>query len=171
MIRDDEPVLDSESADEPDGSKEAYPLAEQVRRLVQAQPFAVLCTHGPDHAYGSLVAFAFTPDLCSAVFCTPRATRKYRLLTDHDRVALVIDDRPEFQTNMMEVEAITATGLAREVTAEPLLSTCRELMVARHPQMKTFVMAESCAVFQIEIFRYFHVTRFQEVRQWTPNPA
>jgi hypothetical protein len=41
--------------------------------------------------------------------------------------------------------------------------------VDRHPQLRAFVTAESCAVFRLEVFRFFHVARFQEVRQWVPQ--
>jgi nitroimidazol reductase NimA-like FMN-containing flavoprotein (pyridoxamine 5'-phosphate oxidase superfamily) len=138
---------------------------------VTTQPYGVLATHGEGHAYGSLVAFAFSEDLRHVVFATLVATRKYRLLSEHDRVALVVDDRPAHVDQMMDVEAVTVTGRAREVTSDPQRKACAEQLVARHPQLRSFVAAESCAVFQIEVFRYLHVSRFQEVRQWTPDQS
>ena len=41
-------------------------------------------------------------------------------------------------------------------------------LLARHPQLRAFVAADSSALFQIEIIRFFHVVRFQEVQQWVP---
>ena len=67
-----------------------------IRKLVEGQPYAVLCTQGQGQPYGSLVAYAVTPDLAFAVFATPRATRKFRLLSECDRVALLIDNRSRF---------------------------------------------------------------------------
>jgi hypothetical protein len=61
-----------------------------IRRLVVSQPYAVLCTQGQGQPYGSLVAYAMTTDLTSAVFATPRATRKFRLLSECDHVALLM---------------------------------------------------------------------------------
>ena len=87
----------------------------RIRRLVQSQPFAVLCTQGQGQPYGSLVAYAMTDDLAHAVFATPKATRKFRLLSECDHVALVIDNRPDFPNQLMAVEAVTATGRAAMV--------------------------------------------------------
>jgi nitroimidazol reductase NimA-like FMN-containing flavoprotein (pyridoxamine 5'-phosphate oxidase superfamily) len=115
------------------------------------------------------VAFAFSEDLRRAFFATPTATRKYRLLSEHDRIALVVDDRPAHGDQMMEVEAVTVTGRAREVPPGPKRAACAKRLVARHPQLRSFVEADSCAVFEIEVFRYLHVSRFQEVRQWIPD--
>jgi hypothetical protein len=151
-----------------DADKEG-PLADMIRQLVFTQPYGVLCTHGEEQAYGSLVAFAFSDDLRTAVFSTPKATRKYRLLSENDRVALVVDDRPNHPGDMMSVEAITVTGRAVETDAGPDFDRYSRLLVERHPQLKSFVAADSCALFHVEITRFLHVTRFQEVRQWVPS--
>jgi len=44
-----------------------------------------------------------------------------------------------------------------------------ERLVERHPQLRSFVAAESCALFRIEVTRFLHVGRFQEVTQWVPG--
>ena len=148
------------------GSPEA--LESQIGRLVQRQPFAVLCTQGGGQPYGSLVAFAVTEDLSQAVFATPRATRKFRLLSECDHVALVIDSRPDFPDRLMEIEAVTATGRAVLVEQEDDFDRWASLLTGRHPYLFRFVQSASCGLFRIQIVRYFHVSRFQEVRQWVP---
>jgi hypothetical protein len=113
-----------------------------------------------------------TPDLSYAVFATQKATRKYHLLSECAHVALVVDNRSELPGRLMEVEAVTATGLAHEVATGPEFEQWSRLLTDRHPYLDTFVRSVSCGVFRIEIVRYFHVTRFQEVRQWVPaRPA
>jgi hypothetical protein len=144
-------------------------LGERIRRLVDGQPYGVLCTQGQGQPYGSLVAYAMTPDLGSAVFATQKATRKYRLLSECARVALVIDNRSAFPGRLMEVEAVTATGRAREVAKIPEFGKWSRLLTDRHPYLDTFVRSASCGLFRVDIVRYFHVTRFQEVRQWVPK--
>ena len=139
-----------------------------IRRLVDGQPYGVLCTQGQGQPYGSLVAYAMTPDLEAAVFATQMATRKYRLLSECAHVALVVDNRSALPGQFMEVEAVTATGLAREVAAGPEFDQWSRLLTDRHPYLNTFVRSASCGLFRIDIVRYFHVTRFQEVRQWVP---
>ena len=98
-------------------------------------------------------------------------TRKYRLLSACDKVALVVDSRCQHLDDMMHVEAITATGRALELEAGPQHDRWAALLTARHPQLKAFVAAPSSALFSVQIVRYLHVTRFQEVHQWIPDPA
>lgn len=166
----DEPVLGPEFHQPFPGPREGEAkLVDAIRDLVDNQPFAVLCTQGEGQPYGSVVAFAASQDLHRFVFATPVATRKYRLLSDCDRVALVIDNRGQFPEDMMKVEAITITGQARQVPPGPELERWGGLLVARHPYLRSFVKAPSTALFRVDVVRVLHVTRFQEVRQWLPQ--
>jgi len=171
MVHDmaDEPLLESAAFGEPSlGDRPEDDMVRNlVARLVREQPYAVLCTQGEGQPYGSLVALAVSDDLRSAVFATPITTRKYRLLCDCDHVALVIDSRSHSSADMMQIEAITATGRARQVSPGADYEQEANRLVARHPQLKLFVVSPTTALFHVDIIRYFHVTRFQEVRQWT----
>jgi hypothetical protein len=72
----------------------------------------------------------------------------------------------------MKVEAITATGVARELPPGADRGGHAALLMARHPHLRDFISAPSTALFRIDITRYFHVARFQEVSQWVPkNPG
>ena len=170
MTGEDEPLFE-ETPGERDAGARPRPLVETIRRLVSTMPFGVLCTQGDGQPYGSVVAFAFSDDLRTAAFATPTATRKYRLLSQCDRVSLVIDNRPEHPDDMMQVEAVTVTGRAIELGPGEDHDHCAGLLVARHPYLRSFVQAESCALFRIEPTRFLHVWRFQEVRQWVPGPS
>ncbi len=167
----DEPLLESATPGKSsvNASAEDSALRDQVAQLVREQPYAVLCTQGGGQPYGSLVALAVTTDLSAAVFATPITTRKYRLLSDCDHVALVIDSRSRSSEDMMQIEAVTATGRARQVSSGAEFEQESGLLVGRHPQLEMFVRSPTTALFHVDILRYFHVTRFQEVRQWTPN--
>ncbi len=140
-----------------------------IRRLVDGQLYGVLCTQGQGQPYGSLVAFAMTPGLDAAVFATQKATRKYRLLSECSHVALVVDNRSAQPGELMDVEAVTATGRAHELPAGPEFDRWSRMLTSRHPYLNAFVRSASCGLFRIDIVRYFHVTRFQEVRQWVPT--
>ena len=168
MRHPDEPVLGNHSDAHVQEGTEVPMLPARIRGLVQGERFAVLCTQGHNQPYGSVVAFAVSQDLGVAVFATPVATRKYRLLSGCDRVALVVDNRGGHPDDMTKVEAITATGQACQVEAGPEFDRWAELLTTRHPYLKPFVASPSTALFRIDIFRYFYVTRFQEVHQWIP---
>jgi hypothetical protein len=143
-------------------------VLESIHALVHHEPFAVLCTQAGGQPYGSLVGFAFSADLKSFVFATPIATRKYRLLSECDHVALLVDNRGRFPDDMMKVSAVTVTGRASQVLPGADFEQWAGLLTARHPYLKAFVQASSTALFRVDVVRYLHVTRFQEVRQWAP---
>ena len=168
MSGQDEPVLGSEFEFELESAPQDPSLPDRIRKLVHEERFAVLCTQGGRQPYGSVVAFALSYDLSAAVFATPMTTRKYRLLSECDRVALVVDNRGKYPHDMMKVEAITATGQAIQLKPDTEHDRWAELLTARHPYLRSFVRAPSTALFRIDIVRYLYVTRFQEVRQWVP---
>lgn len=145
-----------------------FTLPDKIRRLVQSQRYGVLCTQGQGQPYGSVIAFAFDPDLRSVFFATPTTTRKYRLLSQSPRVALVVDSRTESPREMYRIEAITVTGRAVELQPGSEFDQCAEMLAERHHQLRSFVRSVTTALFRIDVVRYLHVTRFQEVRQWIP---
>jgi uncharacterized protein YhbP (UPF0306 family) len=165
----DEPLFGEKRDIEPQKLKTNPPLSELIRRLVNKELYAVLCTQMQGQPYGSLVAFAFSDDLKYAVFCTPVATRKFRALSECDRVAVVIDSRVRHPDDMMLVEGITATGRATRLEPGKMFDKWAKLLTNRHPHLSSFVKAPSTALFKIAIIRFFHVRRFQEVSQWIPK--
>ena len=168
MTLEDQPAFAHELPPDPVDVSADPALPEKIRRLGNEQPFGVLCTQGGGESYGSLVAFAFSADLRSVVFATSVATRKYRLLTECDHVALVIDNRPQHPEDLMEIEVLTVTGRAREIERGEARSRYAERLVSRHPYLRSFVESASCALFLVDVVRCVHVARFQEVGQWVP---
>ena len=166
----DEPILRRQTEADPEGEAAEPGLAERIGRLMREQPYGVLCTQGQTQPYGSLVAFAAGEDLCHAVFSTLTSTRKYRLLSQCRRISLVVDSRANNPGSMLEIEAVTATGEVSELCGDAA-RTWAERLTGRHPALRAFVAAPTCALFRIDIARYFHVVRFQEVRQWVPASA
>lgn len=147
-----------------------YPenVAHNIKRLVDDQPFCVLCTQGDTQPYGSLIAYATTEDLKYSYFATSIESRKFRLLSECDRAALLIDSRCRHPDDLMKVEALTVTGITRHLQASDEYQTGVEKLMRRHKYLKDFIQDETTALFCFDVFRYFYVTRFQEVRQWIP---
>lgn len=169
MKNPDEPLFDADGSAERSDAPADPAVQERIRRLVDKQPYAVLCVQGRGQPYGALVAFAFSQDLRHAVFVTPVATRKYRLLSECDHVALVIDNRPNKTDELMDIEAVTVTGRSQMIERGGEFDRWAELLITRHPSLKSFVRADSCALFRVDVVRFLHVGRFQEVNQWIPD--
>lgn len=168
MKNSDEPLFDEDDITESSGSTADSSVRERIQQLADKQPYAVLCTQGDGQPYGALVAFAFSEDLRHAVFVTPVATRKYRLLSECDHVALVIDNRPNKVDELMEIEALTVTGRSQMIERGEEFDHWAGLLLTRHPYLKSFVKATTCALFRVDVVRFLHVTRLQEVSQWIP---
>jgi hypothetical protein len=165
----DEPALGPDfEADRARSPEEQARLEDRIRSLFQSQKYAVLATQGAGQPYASLVAFAAAEDLRTVGFATPITTRKYKLLMQCDHVALLIDSRSQGASNMMEIEAFTATGRSTRLEAGPELDRWSKRLVSRHPQLDGFVRSPTSALFRVDILRYLHVSRFQEVIQWIP---
>jgi nitroimidazol reductase NimA-like FMN-containing flavoprotein (pyridoxamine 5'-phosphate oxidase superfamily) len=168
MTNIDEPMFDSESKSREDNSEKIVNLATQIRKLVDSQSFCILSTQGKNQPYGSLVAYAFTEDLKKFFFKTHVATRKYKLLQECPQVALVIDSRCQHLEDMTEVEAVTITGKATQLQSGAEYDLGVDMLSKRHSYLENFINISSTALFRIDVVRYFHVVRFQEVSQWIP---
>ena len=169
MKHGDEPLLDDNNMEDSPGTEASPAVRDRIRQLVDQQPYAVLCVQGEGQPYGALVAFAFSEDLRHAVFVTPVATRKYRLLSECDHVALVIDNRSNKSDELMEIEAVTVTGRSQLIERGGEFDQWAGLLVTRHPYLESFVKAPTCALFRVDVVRFLHVARFQEVSQWIPD--
>lgn len=166
-----EPVLNAHKINSQSGVLFRPKIFKRIRALILSEPYGVLCSHGEGQGYGSVLAFAVSRDLKYLFFSTPVNTRKYKLLSCSPGVAFVIDNRSRFQNDMTKVEAVTATGQARMLPPGAKRMIAARLLIRRHPQLKLFVSAPTCAIFELNIVRYLHVVRFQEVSQWQPPCA
>jgi hypothetical protein len=172
----DEPMLSKENTSEENpvsehaiGEKSSQVSVSDIRQLVLNQPFGVLCTLTQAQPYGSLVAFAASDSLEQIALSTPMTTRKYHFMKGCPNVAMVIDSRQGPAKPMMEIEAVTAIGVAKEITTGQLRDEWADLLLRQHKYLDGFIAANTCGLFVIEVERYLYVTRFQEVSQWVPN--
>lgn len=149
--------------------KDMEKLKQQVNELLASQRLAVLATRTSREPYTNLVAFAETPDLATILFATTRTTRKYANLSGNSRVALLIDNRSNEAADFRNAMAVSATGTCREVEdheRKRLLG----IYLAKHPFLRDFVTAPTCALMTIQMEKYSVVQRFQHVVEFTIEP-
>jgi len=133
-----------------------------IRKLLAAQPLAVLCSVDRDQPYASLVAYAYRPDLTSLLFVTGRFTRKYDNLTGNRKAALLIDTRTNRPADFASAVAVTAVGEAREVGERGRAAFLKRFL-ARHPSLEDFARAPSTALIRFRVADYVLVRQFQKV--------
>jgi hypothetical protein len=82
---------------------------------------------------------------------------------------MTIDNRRNLAADFSEATAVMAIGTAGEAPRaekEQLL----KLYLAKHPELKDFVSAPSCALIKVRVTKYDVVRRFQNVVEF-PVPA
>jgi hypothetical protein len=75
---------------------------------------------------------------------------------------MLIDNRSNQMADFHSAMAVTATGKAEEVE-EIEKERHLQMFLEKHPHLKDFVNAPSCALLRIEIDTYYLVHRFQRV--------
>ena len=139
-------------------------LIDDLRDLLSSQRFGVLATrdeHG--HPYTSLVAIAMEGHPSRLLFATLRATRKFKNMQGHPRVALLVDTRSNSEKDIREAMAVTFLGSIEELDEEAQSRGAQRLL-EKHPAMEEFLRSPGCAVLRLKCARASAVTRFQWVR-------
>jgi general stress protein 26 len=90
-------------------------VAEALQDLVTSQRLAVLATQSEGQPYASLVAFTPTPDLQYLLFATGRATRKYENLSAQSKVAMLVENTSNQESDFHAATAATAVGSAEDL--------------------------------------------------------
>jgi nitroimidazol reductase NimA-like FMN-containing flavoprotein (pyridoxamine 5'-phosphate oxidase superfamily) len=139
-------------------------LKQTIAKLFSTQKLAVLSSFGNEQPYASLVAFTVTDDLKHIIFATTRSTRKYANLSAESKVALLIDNRSNDEKDFSYAVAATALGRAEEVRDHERKSFL-EKYLRKHPHLKEFVSAPSCALLAVNVEKYYVVKRFQNVQE------
>ncbi len=142
----------------------ASQIKKTLKDLFESQRLGVLATYGEGQPYSSLVAFAATNDLKYLVFATTRATRKYANLSAESRVAMLVDNRSNQDSDFHSAMAVTALGEAEEVK-ESERGHLLKLYLAKHPYLEEFVNSPTCALLKMCVDRYYMVSRFQNVME------
>ena len=140
-------------------------LRKRLAALFGSQRLAVLSTQRGGQPYSNLVAFAATTDLQRLLFATTRSTRKFENLTADPRASMLMDNRSNQVTDFREAMAVTAVGTVEELSGEQRIRSL-DLYLGKHPFLKEFVEAPTCALLRLEVNTYFIVERFQKVLEW-----
>ncbi len=141
-------------------------LQSNIAKLLLSQKLAVLASQTPEGtAYASLIAFAATEDLQNIVMATPRATRKFANIKHNPKVSLLIDDRSNNEQDFHDAQAVTVMGSVAEIDLDASQNDLAPLYLSKHPYLEDFLRSPSTAFMVISVWRYYLVSRFQEVME------
>jgi hypothetical protein len=99
------------------------------------------------------------------IILTDRTTRKFANLSVNARIALLIDDRENKDSDTQDSVALTVIGQAREVDAASGAALLA-LFLARHPHLAEFADSPNCAIIGVRVDSYRLVSSFQTVLEW-----
>lgn len=137
-----------------------------IETLFSGQNLAVLSTCSADgHPYASLVCVVADANLSGIYFATSRNTRKFSNLTAEPRVAMLVENSQNRQSDIYEAMAVTALGTVRETHGHEA-QAAHELYKARHAQLESFIDAPSTAMLRMAVKTYYLVNRFQKVIEY-----
>ena len=137
------------------------------KRLVElfhSQKLASLSTQKDGQPYASLVAFYHADDAKHLFFVTPKTTRKFANLNADGRVALMINNSTNTDSDFHNAMSVTAVGTANEVLGSEKQEVL-SLYLAKHPYLEDFARAKTCALVGVRVASYFMVRNFQIVTE------
>ena len=137
-------------------------LRQLLNGLFASQLLAVLATQTEGQPYTSLVAFSEADELKYLLFETNRNTRKYANIVADPRVAILVDNRSNRDSDFRTAIAVTAIGEAEEVHG-PEKDRLMKLYLAKQPHLGEFVSSPDTALFRVRIHEYKVVSSFQNV--------
>lgn len=144
-------------------------LQGDIRKLCENELFGVLATQGKEITHASLISFAVSSDLKYIVFATPINTGKFNLIAAEENIAVLVDDRSSHKDSINEISALTIIGKGKILADENEIFKWATLLTEKHPNLNTFVKAQSTAIILVEVGRYLYVKKFQEMREWNPR--
>jgi general stress protein 26 len=139
-------------------------IRQHLRDLFASQNLAVLSTQQDQQPYASLVAFAATDDLKHIFFVTPKTTRKFANLSTNHRVAVLINNSQNQDSDFHQAVSATAIGVAEEITGDKKEKNL-QFYLARHPYLQDFAHSPTCALMCVTVRSYYLVKHFQNVME------
>lgn len=149
--------------------EESIELVDDIRKLCESQPFAVLATQGKGITHASLISFSVSYDLKYIVFATPVNTGKFDFITAEENVSVLVDDRSLQQDSINQISALTIIGKGRALSDQSDIVKWSEQLIKKHPNLNAFVKASTTSLILIEVEKYLYVKNFQEIKQWDPR--
>jgi heme iron utilization protein len=129
----------------------------ELKTLFDSQRLAVLATQSEGQPHGCLVAFACSRDLKHLFFSTDRGTRKYHDIHLNPRVAMLIDNRSNRESDFQQAVAVTARGTAWELEGKDREKWIT-LYLEKHPQLKDFTLNLNVALLKIDVDEFLVAT-------------
>lgn len=140
-----------------------------IKEIVKGESFGVLATNGDNESYTSLISYASNEDVSRLVFATPRDTKKFHMIQNNKSVSILIDNRSSNKESINDIVAITSMGHARTLVEKSEIDHWSKLLLDKHSYLDDFIDADTTGIILVDVNKYYYVSSFQEVVEWSPN--
>ncbi len=140
-------------------------VSKSIKKLLDKQIFAVLCSLMNEQPYSDIMAFMPYDDYHSLIFITARSTRKYSNLKTHPECSMFIDNRRNKTSDCLDAQGVNASGKAYELKPGKETTMITQMFLQRHPALGDFIKSPTVAIFKLEVNTYYFVENFQEVTE------
>jgi nitroimidazol reductase NimA-like FMN-containing flavoprotein (pyridoxamine 5'-phosphate oxidase superfamily) len=140
---------------------------ELLNQILREQRFAVLATLNNQQPYTNLVAFAVSDNLEHILFATNRDTLKYHNIVSNNKIALLIDNRSNNQSDFTRALAVTVIGTAIELAGKKRGELVRSYL-NKHPSLEEFLNKPDTAVISV-LVTDFILARFDSTERIQMN--
>lgn len=170
MVKDyDKPQYIDVKREEKSNKKNNLATIELIKEMLNHEAFGVLATNTDNECYTSLISFSVDHDLKTMVFATPKDTKKFKMIEKNKSVSILIDNRSNNENSINDIGAISSLGLARILNEKEEVKKWAKVLIDKHAYLDDFINATTTAIILVEISKYYYVTSFQEVLEWSPN--
>jgi len=136
-----------------------------IEDALRSSRFAILATEGKGQPHMSLIAITPVGGYSKLIFSTYRNTVKYSNLIENGKVAVLIENGDCKNLNLQGNYILTAFGYAEEIKVGN--DSISKLHLKRHPDMKSFMQSEECALIQITINAFQLVLGIEDVHWYS----
>lgn len=150
-------------------NKKKNQARESIKEILNKESFGVLATNRYDQCSTSLISFANSDDLTTIVFATPIETKKFEMIEENENVSILIDNRSDNENNINDIIAISSLGKARILKEKEEIKKWSKVLIDKHNYLDEFINAETSSIVLVEILKYYYVSSFQEVIEWSPK--
>ena len=84
-------------------------------------------------------------------------------------VSILIDNRSKNENNINDIAAITSLGQARVLKEKEEIDKWSKFLTDKHTYLDEFIEADTTAIVLVDIYKYYNVSSFQQVIEWSPQ--
>ena len=136
-----------------------------ISDIINNQKYAVIATKGKKYVHTNLVAFISSDDLKNIYFATSNKSKKYENLMNNPYVSILIDNRKNNSTDILNATAITVFGVASEVKNK---SDIMNIYIKKHPGLKNFVNNSDTVFIEFKVKNYIYINKFEIKKNFKP---